>query len=238
MRPVRRTRVARPRRGVPVLVPHGGRYGGRRAEEEEVGRDDANRNAVLPEGEDGNDGENNGERGGDDETAGLFPKTGGYYGRDLAVHLLHRRFLSSLRSTAHAWGEVGSVRDSHDEWSRRSGETDASVFLNVTHCGAISALLEPLAAGRETAEARSACAATGSSSPSSEDRSSGSATLLPLHIAAIPPTLRRLLPTIGFVILVPSRGDIEQGGGVLRRRGATRAIRGIDSEGGESHAGE
>jgi len=119
--------------------------------------------------------------------AALFPKTGGCYGRDLAVHLLHKRFLfqqhqqhhrppssypaHSTASTSLNDGETSYGDDGRENWSRgeisHAFTEDASVFLTENHAGAISALLEPLADAlsapnhRRSSEARSACAATG-----------------------------------------------------------------------------
>jgi len=128
---------------------------------------DITRNAVIPES----------------SIDGLFPKTGGCYGKDLAVHLLHRRLVSPLVNT----------EDDHDLLSKTSGvsgHTNVSVYLKTDHCGLISALLEPLVeAAVESEVGRLACAATGSSS-STNKKSKKSAvaatnTLLPIHIAAL-----------------------------------------------------
>lgn len=124
-------------------------------------------------------------------TDGLFPKTGGCYGKDLAVHVLHRRLmlpLSTIENTP--GGEFNEVP--HDD-----DLSDASVYFNENHCGAISALLEPLVnAASDDFEAKLACAATGSGI--NPEKSGGGSfsllrssygerncALLPLHIAAI-----------------------------------------------------
>jgi len=128
---------------------------------------DITRNAVIPES----------------SIDGLFPKTGGCYDKDLAVHLLHRRLVSPLVN----------IEDDHDLLSKTSGvsgHTNVSVYLKRNHCGLISALLEPLVeAAVESEVGRLACAATGSSS-STNKKSKKSAvaatnTLLPIHIAAL-----------------------------------------------------
>ena len=194
---------------------------------------DVNRNAILPvnsmdhEVLDDNTRETNTNNstnpsGGSGVNDGLFPKTGGCYGKDLAVHLLHRRYLTPLHHPHqhHQHQQHHPSNKSHEEenevWSRSSGgasstHTDASVFLNENHCGAISALLEPLvkAAGlAENMNARLACAATGSGVSSNNPRQGSdmdnneghrpsmnsyfstaptltSTTILPLHIAAL-----------------------------------------------------
>ena len=53
---------------------------------------DANRNAVIPE-EVVVDNSSKQQVTGDTDTDGLFPKTGGYYGKDLVMHLLHKSIL-------------------------------------------------------------------------------------------------------------------------------------------------
>ena len=118
---------------------------------------------------------------------------GGCHGRDLAVHVLHRRLMLPLTSEA-------SVNDCQHDDDLQSGDTcisDASVYLNENHCGAVSALLEPMAnAASDNFEAKLACAATGSGMSTGDlDRRSLSTLrpyygendcpLLPLHIAAI-----------------------------------------------------
>eukprot|EP00986_Skeletonema_menzelii_P013645 scaffold8097_cov148-Skeletonema_menzelii.AAC.16 len=115
-------------------------------------------------------------------TDGLFPKTGGCYGKDLAVHVLHRRLMLPLSTNENT---------ADDDLSH------ASVYFNEKHCGAISALLEPLVnAASDDFEAKLACAATGSgiNPEKAEDGlysllhshyGDTSCALLPLHIAAI-----------------------------------------------------
>ncbi|KAL9188156.1 hypothetical protein ACHAXT_006534 [Thalassiosira profunda] len=144
---------------------------------------DVNRNAVLPD---------------DEAEIGLFPDTGGCYGRDLAVHLLHRRYMSA--ATHHQSPPGAHTLSSGDSL----GSEDASVFLNEEHCGAISALLEPIVAAiqNNNPEARLATAATGANGLSASARGGGddvgaslrslhsapgptASTILPLHIAAL-----------------------------------------------------
>lgn len=130
-------------------------------------------------------------------TDGLFP-TGGCYGKDLAVHILHKRMMLPLSSNENKSASgSGFLDSSHDEdlHSKSSCLSDASVYFNEHHCGAISALLEPMScAAADDFEAKLACAATGSglNDGSGEDngllpslQSSHSCALLPLHIAAI-----------------------------------------------------
>lgn len=144
-----------------------------------------------------------------EETAagdGLFPQTGGCYGRDLAVHILHRKFLLPL-----ATAQAGSIDEYDDEEESfvKSAMTDASVFLGENHCSAISAVLEPIVEATncnsgdgmtKSLEARVACSATGTAQNSLGESNSALhtsmhslhsstvsvlATLLPIHIASM-----------------------------------------------------
>lgn len=151
---------------------------------------DITRNAVIPE-----DVVYQNEETGTD---GLFPKTGGCYGKDLAVHILHRRLMLPLTATENVAGS-SFVEASHDDdlHSKSTSLSDASVYFNGNHCGAISALLEPMAnAASDDFEAKLACAATGSGVNAEETEDEPFSplhstygvrirALLPLHIAAI-----------------------------------------------------
>lgn len=127
-------------------------------------------------------------------TDGLFPKTGGCFGKDLAVHILHRRLMLPL-STSESVGSSAFIDASNDDdlRSKSSCLSDASIFFNENHCGAISALLEPMVhASSDDLEAKLACAATGSGINVEETDPSAHSSfgarhcaLLPLHIAAI-----------------------------------------------------
>ena len=99
---------------------------------------------------------------------------GGCHGRDLAVHLFHKRCMLPAEPSGHSASE--------DElWSK----SDASAFLSAGfHCETISLLLTPIvdAALHATNEARSACSASG---VPLEDESSSSSMVLPIHVACI-----------------------------------------------------
>ena len=173
----------RPATWIPVIPP--GHTRGSIATRSSVSWDIA-RNAVIPE--------DVVYQNKDTGTDGLFPKTGGCYGKDLAVHVLHRRLMLPLSTTENAAGSA-FIDASHDSdlHSRSTSLSDASVYFNGNHCGAISVLLEPMTnAASDDFEAKLACAATGSGSNSEEaDNPSCSSfgdrncALLPLHIAAI-----------------------------------------------------
>ena len=133
----------------------------------------------------------------DDEEEALFPQS--YRGADLAVHLLHRRFLSlvSLSDDKTLWPRHGRRRGH----ASILGDVDESSVLNRNNCNAVSALLEPLVAatrgdGARAAAARRAAAATGShvdldrataatNGRWAAHRAAYGATLLPLHVAAL-----------------------------------------------------
>jgi len=135
---------------------------------------------------------------------GLFPPSGGCLGKDLAVHILHRKFLSPTSPTAKHRSMYGEL-DAQEDDGVKSCVTDSSVFLDERHCGEVSALLDPIVSAwsnltdiSSRMDVRSACGATGSgqcsdsegnesllTSHSSSIAASLSSTLLPLHIAAI-----------------------------------------------------
>jgi serine/threonine protein kinase len=174
---------------IPVIPPNHAQGRGSTATRSSASWD-ITRNAVIPE-----DVINQNEETGTD---GLFPKTGGCYGKDLAVHMLHRRLMLPLSATENVAGS-SFIDASHDDdlHSKSTCLSDASVYFNGNHCGAISALLEPMAnAASDDFEAKLACAATGSGinaeeaddgpfSPLHSSYGARNCALLPLHIAAI-----------------------------------------------------
>jgi len=107
----------------------------------------------------------------------IYSTEGGYHGRDLAVHLFHKRCMLPAELSGHSASE--------DELWSKSHVTNASAFLSADfHCEAISLLLTPMvdAALHAINEARSACSASG---VPLEDESSSSSIVLPIHVACI-----------------------------------------------------
>eukprot|EP00579_Thalassiosira_antarctica_P029607 CAMPEP_0202027236 /NCGR_PEP_ID=MMETSP0905-20130828/60950_1 /ASSEMBLY_ACC=CAM_ASM_000554 /TAXON_ID=420261 /ORGANISM="Thalassiosira antarctica, Strain CCMP982" /LENGTH=143 /DNA_ID=CAMNT_0048590661 /DNA_START=48 /DNA_END=479 /DNA_ORIENTATION=- len=127
------------------------------------------------------------------EQTGYFQKTC-CHNKDLAVQLLHKRFVyplstSQLYPTTAPHSHISNYKSqerSMEEGELRSGSSgishqmDANVFLNEDQCRAIEALLELImeAVSRmECLEARLACAATGSNVTSSSKNSNAGVNL-------------------------------------------------------------